>query len=94
MATSHRAQSATPRSAAHVSSSTVIPSHSRRPSGAGVLLAIALGLLTTWLLGVLSGASALVHVLLLVGLMLLMIAVLMARDAAMRSAVRSEPDKR
>jgi hypothetical protein len=59
-----------------------------------MLLAVALGLLTAWLLGLLSGAGELVHILLLVGLMLLMIVGLKARDAAMRSTVRSESDER
>ena len=60
-----------------------------------MLFKIAFVLLVVWLLGVLGAypAGALVHVLLLVGLMLLMLAFLRARDAAVRRAVGGDPDK-
>ena len=65
--------------------SSATSEHSRRPSRAG-LLAVALGLLLSWLLGLLSGAGELSHILLLLGLLLLMVAGLKSRDEAMRSA--------
>ena len=53
-------------------------------SGGEMLLRIAFGLLIAWLLGVLGlyRIGDLVHVLLLVGLMLLLLGALKARDAA------------
>ena len=63
-----------------------------------MLFKIALVLLAAWLLGVLGvyRAGDLVHVLLLVGLMLLLLAFLRARDAAVRRAVgpSEKSDKR
>jgi Family of unknown function (DUF5670) len=60
-----------------------------------MLFKIAFVLLVAWLLGVLAAypAGDLVHVLLLVGLMLLLLAFLRARDAAVRRAVGGDPDK-
>jgi hypothetical protein len=54
-----------------------------------MLFKIALVLLAAWLLGVLGvyRAGDIVHVLLLVGLMLLLLAFLRARDAGVRRAV-------
>jgi hypothetical protein len=56
---------------------------------------IAFGLLIAWLLGALGAypAGDFVHVLLLVGLMLLLLAFLRARDGAARRAVGGDPDK-
>ena len=64
-------------------------------SGGQMLFKIGFVLLVAWLLGVLGAypAGDLVHVLLLVGLMLLLLAVLRARDAAVRRAVGGDPDK-
>ena len=64
-------------------------------SGGEMLFKIAFVLLVAWLLGVLGAypAGDLVHVLLLVGLMLLLLAFLRARDAAVRRAVGGDPDK-
>jgi hypothetical protein len=61
-----------------------------------MLLKIALALLIAWLLGVLGvyRGGDLVHVLLLVGLMLLLLGFLRARDAAARRAIGGDPDKR
>jgi hypothetical protein len=61
-----------------------------------VLLKIALLLLGAWLLGVVGvyNAGTFVHVLLLVGLMLLLLAMLKARDAAARPPTRSPSDHR
>ena len=63
-------------------------------SGGEMLFKIAFVLLVAWLLGVLGAypAGDLVHVLLLVGLMLLLLAFLRARDAAVRRAVGGDPD--
>lgn len=61
-----------------------------------MLLKTALVLLAGWLLGILGvyDIGNLIHVLLLVGFMLLLIAFLQARDAAMRRAIDSDPKKR
>jgi hypothetical protein len=60
-----------------------------------MLFKIACGLLIAWLLGVLGvyHVGDLVHVLLLVGLMLLLLAFLRARDAAIRRAITGRSDK-
>ena len=60
-----------------------------------MLFTIALTLLAAWLLGVLGvyHVGDVVHVLLLTGLLLLMLALLRARDAAARNTV-GPPDKR
>ena len=59
-----------------------------------MLFKIAFVLLVAWLLGVLGAYPGdLVHVLLLVGLMLLLLAFLRARDAAVRRPVGGDPDK-
>jgi hypothetical protein len=60
-----------------------------------MLFKIALTLLVAWLIGVLGvyQAGQLVHVVLLVGLALLMLAFLRAREAAVRRAVSDSPDK-
>ena len=60
-----------------------------------MLFKIAFVLLVAWLLGVFGVYSGgdLVHVLLLIGLMLLLLAFLRARDAAVRRAVGGNPDK-
>lgn len=60
-----------------------------------MLFRVAFVLLIAWLLGVLGlyRVGDLVHVLLLVGLMVLMLAFLRARDAAVRRAVDGDPDK-
>lgn len=61
-----------------------------------MLLKAALLLLVAWLLGVLGlyDGGTLVHVLLLVGLMLLLLGALKARDAATRERTESGTDKR
>jgi len=61
-----------------------------------MLFTLAFVLLLSWLLGM-AGFSQLgdvVHALLLIGLMLLMMAFVRARDAAMRRAIDNTPDKR
>ena len=60
-----------------------------------MLFKIAFALLAIWGLGVIGLYSAgdLVHVLLLVGLMLLLLAFLKARDAAARRAVDRSADR-
>jgi hypothetical protein len=60
-----------------------------------MLFTVAYVLLIAWLLGVLGAyrVGDLVHVLLLVGLMLLLLAFLKARDAAVRRAVGGPSDK-
>jgi hypothetical protein len=60
-----------------------------------MLFKIALTLLVAWLIGVLGvyRAGQLVHVLLLVGLALLMIAVLRARENAVRRAISDRKDR-
>ena len=61
-----------------------------------MLFKSALVLLVTWLAGVLFVPSSrdAVHVLLLVGLALLMLAFLRAREEAMRRVTESHPDKK
>ena len=61
-----------------------------------MLFRIALVLLAVWLLGVVGvyNIGDLVHVLLLVGLMLLLLAFLRARDAVVRRALGGPPEKR
>jgi hypothetical protein len=61
-----------------------------------MLLKAALLVLAIWLAGVLGpyDAGPLVHVLLLVGLMMLLLGALKARDAATLDDARSSPDKR
>ena len=61
-----------------------------------MLFKVALVLLTAWLLGVLGvyRVGDLVHILLLVGLMLLLLAFLKARDTAARRVMEGPPDKR
>jgi hypothetical protein len=61
-----------------------------------MLFKIALVLLIGWLLGVIGvyRVGDAVHVLLLVGLMLSLLAFLRARDAAIRRAVGGDPDNR
>ena len=61
-----------------------------------MLLKISLVLLAVWLLGVLGvyNAGDLVHVLLLIGLMLLLLGALRARDAALTAARQAhQPSK-
>ena len=60
-----------------------------------MLFKIALVLLSLWLIGVVGvyNVGDLVHVLLIVGLMLLLLAFLRARDAAARRAVGGPPDR-
>jgi hypothetical protein len=60
-----------------------------------MLFNAALVLLVAWLLGALGvyEAGDIVHALLLVGLMLLLLAFLKAREAAQRRAVGGRPDK-
>jgi Family of unknown function (DUF5670) len=60
-----------------------------------MLFKIAFALLAIWVLGVIGLYSAgdLVHVLLLVGLMLLLLAFLKARDAAARRALGQSADR-
>jgi hypothetical protein len=61
-----------------------------------MLFKVALVLLATWLVGVLfvPRAGQAVHVLLLVGLTLLLLAVLRAREEAMRRTVEGHVDKK
>jgi hypothetical protein len=61
-----------------------------------MLFKIAVLLLIAWVLGIvgLYDAGDLVHILLLVGLMLSLLAFLRARDAAVRRAVGGPPDRR
>jgi hypothetical protein len=58
-----------------------------------MLFKVAFVLLTLWLLGMVGvyPAGALVHALLLLGLMVLLMAFIKARDAAMRRAVGGDP---
>jgi hypothetical protein len=59
-----------------------------------MLFKIALALLVAWLIGVLGVYPGQpVHILLLVGLALLMLAFLRAREDAVRRAVSQSPDK-
>jgi hypothetical protein len=60
-----------------------------------MLFKIALTLLVAWWIGVLGvyPAGQLVHVLLLIGLALLMLAFLRAREAAVRRAISDSPHK-
>ena len=80
---------------------TVIPqayvsSPDVRLLGGEMLFKVAFVLLLLWLLGMagLYQVGDLLHLLLLVGLLLLMMAFIKARDAALRRAVDNVPDKR
>jgi hypothetical protein len=68
----------------------------QRGTGGGMLLKVALLLLGLWLFGVLGPyeAGSLVHVLLLVGLMLLLLGALKARETAVRQERESRVEKR
>ena len=60
-----------------------------------MLLKIALLLLVVWVLGiVVYDARPLVHILLLVGLMLLLLAFVRSREAALRGPVEGPPETR
>ena len=61
-----------------------------------MLINFALALLVAWLVGVLffSNAGDVVHVLLLVGLALLLLGFLRARDEAMRRALGNNPGEK
>jgi uncharacterized protein DUF5670 len=61
-----------------------------------MLFKSALIVLVSWLIGVLflSSAGDVIHVPLLVGLALLMLALLRAREEAMRRVAESHPDKK
>ena len=65
-------------------------------AGGTKLIKLGLALLVTWLVGVLffSNAGDAVHVLLLVGLALLLLGFLRARDEAMRHALGDNPGKK
>jgi hypothetical protein len=60
-----------------------------------VLLITAVVLLAVWLFGrlIVQDPSGLVHIFLLAGLMLLLIAFLQARDAALRNTPAEDPKK-
>jgi Family of unknown function (DUF5670) len=60
-----------------------------------MLIKIAVVLLIAWMIGVLGvyRAGSLVHILLLIGLMLLLLRFLKARDAAVRPEIQSSSDK-
>jgi len=60
-----------------------------------MLFKIALVLLTAWVLGLVGvyNAGDLVHVLLLIGFMLLLLAFVRARDAAVRRAAGGPPNR-
>jgi hypothetical protein len=64
-------------------------------AGGHMLFKLALVLLAAWLIGVLAApnAGSLVHVLLLAGLALLLLAFLRARDEAMRRAADRQTEK-
>jgi hypothetical protein len=70
-------------------SATPVPSP-RNTSGPRILVAAALVLLAAWGVALLAGVGGLAHVLLLVGLMLLLMGGLKARDEAMRSALSAK----
>ena len=95
MAASPRPSSAVQSPAGDASlSSSAAPEDARRTLTPRILLIVALVLLIAWPLAFTFGVGQLSHVLLLVGLMLLMMAGLTARDNAVRSAIASDSDKR
>jgi len=69
--------------------------NARLQSGGETLFKVAFILLIAWFLGVLGlyRVGDLVHVLRLVGLMLLLLTVLRARDAAVRRAIGGRADR-
>jgi hypothetical protein len=77
------------------SSSTVGLLEERLRAESTMLFTIAFALLAAWLFGLLGmyPAGDLFHVLLLVGLLLLLLAFLRARDAANRRVVGGDPDR-
>jgi hypothetical protein len=90
-----------PSGAGHLAATTVkricasASRDARLRSGGEMLFKAAFVLLIAWLLGVLGvyRVGTLVHVLLLVGLMLFLLAALKARDAAVPRGPDSRPDK-
>ena len=93
MAASPRPSSTVPPTAA-VTPSSAAPKRTRKASGPRLLFAAALVLLIKWLLAMLLGVGDTAHILLLPGLMLVMLAGLKARDAAMHPTLGSESEKR
>ena len=94
MAASPHRSSTAPSSPSRANSPSVGSEHTPKTSGVRLPLVTALVLLFAWGLALLLRAGELVHVLLLAGLMLLMIAWLKARDATMQSARSSPTDER
>jgi hypothetical protein len=84
----------------HLTATTVLRSaafaswNARLQSGGEMLFKVAFVLWIAWLLGVLGlyRVGDLVHLLLLVGLMLLLLAFLRAREVAVRRAIGGRPD--
>lgn len=94
MAASARSSSTVPPSANGITPPSVTSGHTRRPTAPWLLFAAGLVGLVKWVVAMLLGVGDLAHIFLLVSLMLLMLAGLKARDAAARSALAPEPEKR
>jgi hypothetical protein len=92
MAASPRSSSTVPPFANGITQPSV--TSTRRLNAPRLLLAAALIGLIKWVVAMLLGVGDIAHIFLLVSLMLLMVAVLKARDAAMRPTVGSESEKR
>jgi Flp pilus assembly protein TadB len=94
MAASPRTSSTVPPSANGITPPSVTSGPTRRLTAPRLLFAAGLVGLIKWVVAMLLGVGDIAHVFLLVSLMLLMLAVLKARDAAMRPTFGSESEKR
>ena len=94
MAASPHASSTVPPSANGIIPPSVTSEHTRRLSAPRLLFAAGLIGLIKWVVAMLLGVGDIAHIFLLVSLMLLMLAGLKARDAAMRPTFGSGSEKR
>ena len=94
MAASPRTSSSAPPSAGGLTEPSAGPEPRRMQTAPRLLLAAGLVGLVKWAVAMLLGAGDIAHILLLASLMLLMLAGLKARDAAVRSALAQESEKR
>lgn len=95
MAASPRTSPTVPPSVNRITPPSVVASgHTRRLTAPRLLFAAGLVGLIKWVVAMLLGVGDIAHIFLLVSLMLLMLAVLKARDAAMRPTFGPESENR
>lgn len=94
MAAAPRTSSAVPPSADGTTAPSIASGYTRWLTAPWLLFAAGVVGLIKWVVAMLLGVGDIAHVFLLVSLMLLMLAGLKARDAAARSALAPEPEKR